>query len=159
MVVGVLAALAGAGVSAAGAAAQSSSEQKVADYNASVQKNQSSIAVQQSRFDATQIAEQTARRVGQQRAAMAASGFDANTGSFVDVTQDTQRKGELAKLSRIYQGQLGVVQSSSAAQLDVLQGQSASAAGGFAIGSSILGGMSTATSIGARAYTNSNPTF
>ena len=162
MVGGALASVAGSAVSAAGAERSAAAQQQASKYNAAVQTNNASVAIQQAKFDSAQIQEQTARRVGQQRAAMASSGFDANSGSFTDVTLDTQRKGELEKLSRIYQGQIGVMRDQSAATLDTMQGQAASTAGAFGAASSLLGGISQATQIGARAYTysnNNNPSF
>lgn len=153
-VVGLLLSAAATGVSVAASKSSADAQTKAANYNAAVENNNASAANQQAQFDAAQIEERTARNVGSQRAAMASSGFDANTGSFTDVQSDTQRKGELAKLSRIYQGQLGIMQSSEASGLDTMQGQSAQAAGNWAMAGTLIGGAANATRLGYQAEQN-----
>ena len=143
----------GSGVSAIGAISSAQAQSKAADFNAAVASNNAGAAAQKAKFDATQIADQTRRATAQQRAAMASSGFDPNTGTFADVTADTKRQGEMNRLARIYQGRLGVNQSISQAQLSTMQASADETAGLFGAGSSILGGISQATSIA------SNPAF
>lgn len=160
MIAGLVAGLAGTAVSAMGARSSAEAQKKAADYNSAVERNNAGVAAQQAKFDANQIQQKTTRQLGLQRAAMASSGFDPNSGSFTDVSQDTARRGELEKLSSIYQGRLGVMRSSSAAQLSSMQGAADLTAGNYAMAGTILGGASSATQIGARYYLNTNnPTF
>ena len=140
-------------VSALGASAQAQATASSARYNAAVQINNAGAEAQQSKFDAQQIADKTRRQVSMQRAAMASSGFDANSGTFTDVTSDTKRLGELNRLTRIYQGRLGINQSMSQSQLDQMQASAAGVAGTFSI---IGDAMSGATALGGMA---SNPAF
>lgn len=153
-VAGVVIGLIGTGVSAYGAVSSADAQQDAANYNAKLEQNNADAAAQQAKFDAQQISDRTRRNVAQQRAAMAASGFDANTGTFADITQSTKQSGELDRLARIYQGRLGVSRSESQSVLDVMNGQNAHTAGMISAGSTVLGGIgSSATTI------SSNPSF
>ena len=149
----IVSALAGAAVSAVGAESSASAQSSAAKYNAAVEANNAGAAAQQAKFNASQISDATRRNVANQRAAMAASGFDANTGTFADVTQDTKRQGELNQLSAIYQGKLGINRASSQSQLDTMESSNDQTAGMFAAGSSLLGGVNQATTIA------TNPNF
>jgi hypothetical protein len=84
---------------------------------------------------------------------MAASGFDANSGSFIDVTNSTKRAGELDKLSTLYQGSLAVNQQMSQAQLDQSQAGFDQFAGAVGATGTILSGIGSASEI------ISNPSF
>lgn len=149
----IVAAVAGAAVSAVGAVGSAQAQSNASKYNAAVESNNAGAAAQQAKFDAQQISDETRRNVASQRAAMAASGFDPNTGTFSDVTQDTQQRGELNRLTRIYQGRLGINRSMSQSQLDESNASNSMTAGYFGAASSILGGASQATSI------STNPSF
>ncbi len=157
---GIAAGLAGAGVSAAGAEASASAQSKAASFNAAVAQNQALASGQQSRFNAQQIQLQNQRRVNLQRSAMAASGFDVNSGSFSDVTRDTQQQGEMQRLLSLYQGKISANYYGSQSQLNQAQAASASQAGSFGAASSLLTGAASAGSQASRLYYNSvNPQF
>jgi hypothetical protein len=145
--------VAGAGISAYSSIAGASAQKASANYNAQVQRNNAAAANQQAKFDAAQITRANERNQGMQRAAMSASGFDANTGTFSDVQSDTKKQGELDRLSRMYQGAIGMVSSTSGAQLYKSQSESATDQGLFGAGSSILGAAEEAVTIEA------NPIF
>lgn len=149
----IVGAVVGAAVSATGAIASAQAQSNSAKYNAQVESNNAGAAAQQAQYDAQQISDKTRRNVANQRAAMAASGFDPNSGTFKDVTYDTNQQGERDRLSRMYQGRLGVNRSQSQAQLDSSQGSNALTAGYLGAGSSILGAANQAASIA------SNPNF
>lgn len=151
--IALVAAIAGAAVGAVGAASSAQAQANAANYNSAVEKNNAGAASQQAAFDAQQISDETRRNVASQRAAMAASGFDPNTGTFSDVTSDTKQRGEMNRLMRIYQGKLGINRSTSQAQLDSMNAKNSITAGYFGAGSSILGGVNQATTIA------SNPNF
>lgn len=144
---------AAAGVGAAGAISSAHAQASAERYNAQVASNNAGAAAQQSQFNAQQIQDATRRNVATQRAAMAASGFDPNTGSFAAVTADTKRQGEMNKLASIYQGRLGINRSISESQLDTTSASADTTAGLFSAGSTVLGGVDSATKI------FSNPVF
>ena len=160
-ITGVSIAAVGAGLSAYGAISAGQSQKQAADYNAKVEKNNAFAANQQAKFDANQISDRTRRNVANQRAAMAASGFDDNTGSFIDVTSDTKHQGELDRLSRIYEGRLGVNRAMSQSQLDTFSGNAAVNASYFGAASGVLAGAGQATSIAGQYanYSSNNPSF
>lgn len=141
MALAIVGALAGAATSAVGAISQGDRTKQMEGYNAKVAENNAGASAMQSKLNAQQIAIQTNRQVGMQRAAMSASGFDANTGTFSDVTTDTKQRGELSRLSTIYSGRLQSNTQSSQANLDIFAGQNAQSAGEIGAGSSILGGI------------------
>ena len=143
----------GAGVGAYGAISSAKAQANAANYNAKVESNNAGASAQQAKFDASQIQDATRRNVAQQRAAMAASGFDANTGTFADVTTDTKRQGELTRLTRIYQGRLGSNVAKSQSQLYAAQAGNDITAGYFGADSSVLGVAKQATEI------ETNPAF
>ena len=149
----LVAAVAGAAVSAVGAASSAQAQSNAQKYNAAVESNNAGAAAQQAKYDAQQISDRTRRNVAQQRAAMAASGFDPNTGSFKSITDDTKQQGERDRLSRIYQGRLAINRSQSQSQLDSMAASADQTAGYFAVGSSLLSGAGQATSIA------TNPNF
>ncbi len=143
-----------AGVGTYGALYSAKAQSNAADFNAKVAANNAGAAVQQAKFDSTQIADATRRNTANQRAAMAASGFDANTGSFTDVSLDTKRQGEMNRLARIYQGRLGSNQQKSQAMLYSSEAGYDKTAGYFGAATTLLGGAAQATNIA-----SSNPAF
>ena len=153
-------ALVGAGVSAYGALYSGAAQANAAKFNSEVAANNASAAAQQTHFDAQTIADRGRRTVAIQRAAMASSGFDTNTGSFSDVTSDTKRQVERDRLARVYQGRLGVNASTSQSMLFGMESSNARTASYIGAASSILGGIGQATNIaGQDAMYNSNPGF
>jgi len=153
LAIAAVALVASAGVSAYGAYSSGQAQSDAANFNAKVAANNAGAAAQQAKFDANQISDETKRNVAMQRAAMAASGFDANSGTFTDVTTNTKRSGELNRLARIYMGRLGINQQRSQSQLYSAESGYASKAGYVGATSSILGGVSGAASLA------SNPSF
>jgi hypothetical protein len=143
----------GAGVTAYAAKSSADAQQAQAKYNEQVAANNAGAEAQQGKFNAQQIDDKTRRNVANQRAAMAASGFDANTGTFTDVTSDTKRQGELDKLSSIYSAKMGMTYSQNQAQLSGMEGSYDQTAGDIGVMSSIIGGASQATTIA------TNPAF
>lgn len=141
-----------AGVSAYGQYSQAQSQKAAANYNAAVATNNATASAQQAQYDVGLITDQNARAVASQRAAMASSGFDANSGTFSDVTRDTKIQGEMNVLSRLYQGRVAATQSTSQAQLSTMQGNADMQAGYIGAGGTLLSGASSAFA----AYENPN---
>ena len=153
-------AVVGSGVAAYGALYSGAAQSNAAKFNSEVSANNASAAAQQAHFDAQTIADRGRRTVALQRAAMASSGFDTNTGSFSDVTSDTKRQVERDRLARIYQGRLGVNTSTSQSMLFGMESSNARSASYIGAASSLLGGVEQATQIaGQDAMYNSNPGF
>ncbi len=105
--------LAGAAVSAAGQAkqaaaanAQAEYQSKIASNNAQIAEMEAQYAEQQGERNAESQRRKTAVMVGAQRAAMGKSGAVADTGSFLDLTLDTVRSGELDALALREEGDL-----------------------------------------------------
>lgn len=75
------------------------SQAELADYNAGVADLQAKDAIVRGAHDESRFREGVDQMVGQQRAGIAASGVDVNSGSAVDVQADTRHLGELDALT------------------------------------------------------------
>ena len=105
-IVGVAAAVVGAGVSAVGAIQQANASSASASYNAEVAANNQKAAdasaqqaLQEGQVEQQQKAYQEDVLVGQQKAGLAANGIDVGSGSAVDLLSDTKAAGELDQLT------------------------------------------------------------
>lgn len=146
--------------SAFGSLFKGDAEKQMYDYQAGVARLNAQIAQQNSAY-ALQIGEQQAQgvglqggqRMGQIKAAQAASGLDVNSGTAVDVRasqkewtgiQTAAVRSSAAKTAYNYQVQS--VQFGAQAQLDTLAGQNARSAGMIGAASSIVGTASSVSS-------------
>lgn len=150
----------GAGLSAYGTYEQGQAESQAAAYQAQVAQNNQLIANQNAQYaleqGQQQVAakqQQTAQLIGTQRAAVASSGIDPNSGSAVRLQSDSAGLGALdasqisnnaARTAYGYQTQ-GM---DFAAQASLLQSQSSNAAASGELGAfnSIVGGASSVAS-------------
>lgn len=145
-----------AGVGVAGAAQQASAQAQAAKYQQQVYLNNQTIA-QQNAAQATAAGNvqaenrgmQTRAAIGQEEAAVGASGIDLTTGSPKAVQESTRQVGRLSQLTDISNANLEAygyrAAASSAggqAQLSAAQARNATTAGGINIGSSLIGGAS-----------------
>ena len=160
--VAIASTVAAGAVSAVGDAQSAAAQQKAADYNAQVAANNAAIANQNATASLTAGASaqetqavQTRAQVGGEMAAQAASGLDVDSGTAVNVRSSAAELGQMsgmnisynaARQALGYQATAGSEEAES--QLDVMQGEQASTAGMFGMGSSILGGLSGAASEG-----------
>lgn len=87
---------------------------------------------------ATQIAQQTSRNIGSQKAAAGASGVDVNQGSPLSVMSDTATQGELNKQLSQWQTATQVASLIQQGKLDIYQGNLAEQAGQTASTGSLL---------------------
>ena len=106
VVVGAVAAVAGAGVSYMGAQAQGQAAANAATYNAEVNANNQQMAdaaavtaLQQGAVAQQQKAYQEDVLIGQQKAGLAANGIDVGSGTAVDLLADTKAAGEFDQLT------------------------------------------------------------
>lgn len=152
--VGVVATLAGAGVSYMAAQQTASSASAQQNYNAQVAKNNQQIADQaaadaQSRgaISQAQKAYATAQLIGKQRAGLAANGEDVNSGSALSLQSDTAANGEFDELTLKNNAQREAVgyqnqgiNYQNQAQLDEAASASALAGGALKADASLISG-------------------
>lgn len=151
---------AGGVVGAIGSIFGGQAQQKMYDYqaaiakqNAQIAKQNSDYAIQKGEQQAQNYGLQAAQRQGQIVVAQAASGLDVNSGSAKQV-QESQQKITSMDLEQIrsnaaktaYDYDVQSVNFSSQAQLDVLAGENASAAGGIGAMSTLLGSAASVSS-------------
>jgi len=112
-VIGLATSLIGTGASAYGqmqqtkaANAQADFQSKVAANNAQTAEMEAKYAEQQGERNAEAQRRRTAVMIGAQRAKMGASGAVVDTGSFLDLTLDTAKQGELDAMALLEEGQL-----------------------------------------------------
>lgn len=113
MVIPLAITLVGTVVSAVGQAQQASAANKQAEYQSQVAANNARTAEMEARYaeeqgqrNAEAQRRKTAVMVGAQRAKMGTSGAVADMGSFMDVTLDTVKTGELDAMALLDEGNL-----------------------------------------------------
>ena len=145
---------AGTGAAMVAQSQQAEAQQKSADYQAAVARNNATAAGYnaQSAIDQGEIAAQTQQiktrnLVGAQRAAQAANGVDINSGTPLDIQSDAAMLGQLDALTIRYNAQTKANnylaqagQYNSQAGLFDMQGDNAASAGMIGMGTSLLGG-------------------
>lgn len=158
--IGTIASIAGAGLGAFGAIQSAHASSAAASYNAEVAANNAQIAKQNATW-ASQAGEQqagmsaakTRATVGAMEANQAASGVDIGSGSALDVRSSAKELGQLdainIRANAARQAYGYDVQSSSfnsQSQLDRYEASQDTTAGYINAGSSILGGVGSASS-------------
>ena len=106
-----------------------SGEIQAANFNAKTAIENAAIAMEQARAKAKQITRGNMLRMGMLRAHAGASGFDAGSGSAVDVAGDVMAQGLLDRQNALYAGALQARGFSITAYLNELKAQNAYAAG------------------------------
>jgi hypothetical protein len=152
----IVMALVSAAVSAAGTYVSSQAQSDANKYNAAIAKNNATSAAQQGEFDAQQIRDKNRRTIAQQRNAFAANGIVPDSGSAADVSADSKQQGEMQALMAIYTGRTSATAYDAQARLDSMQAGNAQTAGYIGMGTTILGGVSSAAAADAGSR---NPTF
>lgn len=159
MWVAAILAIIGAVVGAAGAVYSGQQQQKAAKYNADVNQKNAEQARQQAMFDAEQTRAQNRKLLGAQRAAASASGLDPDSGSMLDVQQDSAIQGELEALTNIYTGRTSANASLAKARLNRMEGNAAVTSSYFSAGASLLSGASSAYGKAPTKTTTKSPTL
>lgn len=105
--------LLGTAVTAVGQYQTAVAANKQADYNAKVAANNAATAEMEAKFaeqqgerNAEAQRRKTAIMIGAQRARMGASGAVVDSGSFLDLTLDTAKQGELDAMALLEEGQM-----------------------------------------------------
>lgn len=146
----------GAGVSAAGAAQQGKSAQNLANYNAQIAQNDAIAARQKAEFDARAQERQAKLFAGKQRAAMAGTGGELlDMGDVIDMSAE---EAELEHLAILYGGETGYRAGQQKATLARFEGSVAKQRAQGQAASSLLTGLSSAASMGAKYNLGSAPT-
>ena len=141
---------------------QAAAASQTANYNMQVAKNQQGIAEQNAAYaerqgaaDASRKELQTASLIGSQRAAIAGMGGDPNSGSFLDIVGDTASAGKTDALGirsnaalKAYGFRAQAMNAAAQAGLYGFQAENATASLPFAMGSTLLSGLSSAATKG-----------
>ncbi|MGI4798431.1 MAG: virion core protein, T7 gp14 family [Janthinobacterium lividum] len=148
--IGTAVSVAGAGVGAYSAIQQGNARSDAANYQSAVDKNNATIAgwnadiAEQSQVAKTQAIQRTGSlRAGAQRAALAAGGVDAASGSSLDVLDATETDTARAASASQYQGDLTGYGYRTQQQNFLGQATMASASGANAATAGLIGAGST----------------
>ena len=143
LIVGAVAAVVAAGVSAYGTYAQSQAQQEAATFNAKVARNQSMLAQYQADQQAKQAAERHRRQLAAQRVAIGASGITTE-GSPLAIMMDSAAEAAYSEGLIRYGGARQSEAFDAAASLQKFYGGQAQQAGYLGVGRSLLSGASSA---------------
>lgn len=158
--IGLVTSIASAGIGALGAIRSADASSSAASYNAEVAANNATIAQQNATW-AGQAGEQqaamqeqkTRATVGAIQASQAAGGVDVNSGSAVDVRSSAAQLGELDAITirsnaarQAYGYNVQAAGDTSQSQLDRFQASQDTTGGYINAGSTLLGGIGSATS-------------
>lgn len=143
-VIGVVAALASAGVGTAAALSSADAQKKASKFNEAVQRNNAMAAQEQAAFEAAKLRRRNNALAGAQAAAIGKAGIDFS-GSASDVVYDSAVQGELDALAALYTGRVRSNSEEAGASLARSQGDNATTSGYYGAAGSILGGVGSAT--------------
>ena len=133
------------------ASAAAKSQSAMAKYNAEVKEQEAKTKREAGGIRANQIRERTRKMLSSQRASYAKAGV-TTAGSPLTVMMETAEVGEMDALMTAYNAETGAGRSLSEATVQREIGKSAKRAGRMGVGSSLLGGATTAAGIYARKY-------
>ncbi|WP_043588415.1 hypothetical protein [Geminisphaera colitermitum] len=154
-VTAVVASVAGAGVSAYSSIQQGKATERLNNYNAALAQQEASVKERDSRIAANAQREQNAALLARQRALYAKSGVVGTTGTPLLVQSETAATLERSALDIERTGNIEAGRYRQQAVLDRMAGKSARRAGTLNAGATILGGVGSAASFGARYLANS----
>jgi hypothetical protein len=137
MVMGLI----GAGISAAGAIAGGMAQKQMADYQAKVAEINAASARQEGITQAGATRDQYQEVAGSQRAALAKSGVDINSGTSATLGLELQRREEVAAAVDIWRGRTEGVKFQNQAEAAKAEGKAAMTAGIIGGASSLIGGI------------------
>lgn len=143
-IIGVVAALAAAGVGTYSAIQSGQAQKKAADYNAKVAEQNARLSQMQSRFDAERIRDRNRRLAASQRSSFAKSGVSIVSGSAYFVQQDQEIQNELAELTTLYRGNVEATGFQSQSTYHQMTGQNALAQANVNAAGSALSGVAGA---------------
>lgn len=144
--IGLVAGLVGSGVSAYSAVEQGQAQNRLAQYNAQLSEQQAALTTAQGAMEASAQRTQNAMILAKQRAAFAASGVVADTGSPLLVESKQAGYLEQAALQTQRNADIEAGVQTQQAGLEQAQGTISSEAGDIGAGATILQGASGAGS-------------
>jgi hypothetical protein len=165
----IAASIAAAGMSAYGQMQQSQAQKAQAEYQSAVARNNQIIgeqnaadAMKRGEIEADKHRAKVQQLKGTQKAAMAAGGFEIDTGSNLDILADTAQMGELDALTILnnaereaYQHKVAAMNSSAQAGLYGMAAASQSPL--LSGGTALVGGLATAAGNYARYNNDTTP--
>ena len=131
--------------SAVSAISQGSSQERLAERNAQIAKQQATQIEQEAAFEEGRKRSETQRLKASQRAAQGAAGGGVDTGSNLLVLEETATLGELDALTIRYRGDVQARRVRAQAETDIFEGQIAQQTGRLQAGTSLLTGVTRAT--------------
>lgn len=150
--VAIVSAVAGAATSAISSSQQADAQKKAAEYNAQVARQNAEIAKQQG-IAQSQAQDRAARaKMGQMKAAMAASGVDPGVGSPLDVLADSARMSKLDNLTILWNAQTKAAGYGNNANLDDMLAASAQSKADSATTAGIINGIGAVAGGASKAY-------
>ena len=145
LAIGTMTALAGTAMSAVGQIQQGKEQQKWSEYNAAVAERDAKAAKAAAGHEASQKRKETERLLGRQRALYGKSGVTME-GSPLELMSETAAEGELDALMIERTGAVGAQRYGEEATLSRMKGASASRAGYWGAGTTLLTGAGQAAS-------------
>lgn len=133
--------LAGMAIDAAGNLMAGEAQKANAAYNAEIKRRNAASALQQGRQAEEALRRKTADFMATQRAAMAQSGTDPNSGSNADITYQSEVNAELDAMTVRYESQMRALGLTMEANQYESAGKEAQRAGRIGAGVSILSGI------------------
>lgn len=140
--------LIGAAVSAAGSVMAGMAQQQVANYNAKVSEINAEAATREGVAQSGATRDQFAEVAGKQRASLAKSGVDINSGTAAMLGLETQRREEVASAVDIWRGRTEATDYKNQAGSYKAAGKAAMMGGVIGAASSLVGGLSGMTGLG-----------
>lgn len=125
-------------LSAGGSISGGQAQQNAYNANAELEEKQGEIARGQSFSSAEQVWQKVQQTLGAQRAAYGAAGVDVGTGSPLEVMAESARRGQLARMATLFQGEAQQQTAQTQAALDRYAGKAAKKAGLIQAGSTLL---------------------
>ena len=137
----VIAAVAGAAVSAYGAVRQGQYQEAAAEYNAKIAERDAELARQKAEYDADVSAKEFKKLLGRQKALYAKAGVDISEGSPLLVMAYQAEEGERDRQAILYGGKTAQESAIDRARLFRFTGENAATAGYISGGSTFLSGL------------------
>lgn len=156
--VATAASVAGTAVAVAGAQEQAAAAKKSGEYNQKVAENNAEASRQQAMFEADKISRRNRMILGRQKAVIAKSGI-LDTGSTLDVLEDSAVQGEMDRLAALYSGEVRSNYYQSQGQLASMEGNSQARANYYRSAGTLLTGASSVAGSYYNNTRNNGPTF
>jgi len=148
----------GTGLSAYGAYEQGKQAEKMAEYNAAVERNNALQAQMEAQVAAKAKRKEAEAMNKRQRALYAKAGVVAGEGTPLEVLAETAMDMELEALEIERFGKVTAQKHRDQAAIDIYSGKAAKRAGTLNAGATLLSGLGSMAEMGAMAKMNTKPT-